>query len=82
MLASTTAAMLLAPVAAPAAEPVPDEALLEFLGGVDEVEDEDFQEYLADVDVKRVAKGEKPGLPRLDVRTHKPKSDKPKSEEP
>ena len=44
----------------------PDEELLEFLGGIDEVNDEtqneDFSEFLAKADIERIAAG-KPKAP-------------------
>jgi hypothetical protein len=79
LLVSATAAVLLVPAAASAAEPVGDEELLEFLGSVDEVEDEDFQEYLADVDVQKVATKPKPKAKAV---ANPVKSEQPKSEEP
>lgn len=45
----------------------PDEDLLEFLGGIDEVndesQDEDFSEFLANTDVERIAAARKPKPP-------------------
>ena len=45
----------------------PDEDLLEFLGGIDEIndesQDEDFSEFLANTDVERIAAAPKPKEP-------------------
>ncbi|HET9472423.1 MAG TPA: hypothetical protein VFO82_00930 [Steroidobacteraceae bacterium] len=45
----------------------PDEDLLEFLGGIDEIndesQDEDFSEFLAHTDVDRIAAARKPKEP-------------------
>jgi hypothetical protein len=45
----------------------PDEDLLEFLGGIDEVNDEsqneDFSDFLANTDVERIAAAGKPKEP-------------------
>jgi hypothetical protein len=86
LLATATVAVALASGVARADEPVPDDEMLEFLGSIDALDDEEFLEYLADVDVRRVAKGEKPGLPRLDAKTNKPappsKPEKPAAEQP
>lgn len=62
-LVPAAVAAALTSIDARAAEPSLDEDLLEFLGSVDEVEDPGFQEYLADVDVRRVAKTAKPRSP-------------------
>jgi hypothetical protein len=44
--------------------PEPDEDLLEFLGGIDEVNDDsrddNFSEFLADTDIERIAAAAKP----------------------
>ncbi len=81
-LVSAVVAAALAPNGALAAEPALDEDLLEFLGSVDEVEDEGFQEYLAAVDLQRVVKGAKPGLPRVDAKTNAPQAPPAKPAEP
>lgn len=48
----------------------PDEDLLEFLGGIDEIndesQDEDFSEFLANTDVERIAAARKPKEPAKD----------------
>ena len=48
----------------------PDEDLLEFLGGIDEVNDEsqdqDFSEFLANADTDRIADARKPKQPAKD----------------
>jgi hypothetical protein len=45
----------------------PDEDLLEFLGGIDEINDEskdgDFSDFLANEDIDRLAAGKKPAPP-------------------
>ena len=45
----------------------PDEDLLEFLGGIDEVndesQDEDFSEFLANTDIDKLAAARKPRRP-------------------
>ena len=45
----------------------PDEDLLEFLGGIDEVNDEskdgDFSDFLAKADIERIAADKKPKSP-------------------
>jgi len=51
-----------------AGKPEPDEELLEFLGGIDEVNDasqeEDFSDFLARTDIDRLAPGgQKPKAP-------------------
>lgn len=51
-----------------AGKPEPDEDLLEFLGGIDEVndasQDEDFSDFLARTDIERLAaSGQKPKAP-------------------
>jgi hypothetical protein len=48
----------------------PDEDLLEFLGGIDEINDEsqdqDFSEFLANADPERIAAAHKPKEPAKD----------------
>jgi hypothetical protein len=61
---------LAGPLAAHAADTLPDDELLEFLGSVEADEDADFDEYLAVADVQRVTKVKKPPAPA-------PGSDKP-----
>lgn len=84
LLVSAAVAVLIAPATSRATEPVGDEDLLEFLGGVDQIEDEDFQEYLLAVDLKKVAATRKPKANSTAAPAAKStaKSDPPKSEEP
>lgn len=48
--------------------PPPEEDLLEFLGGIDEVndesQDEDFSDFLANSDIERIAAAGKKAAPR------------------
>ena len=51
----------------PDPKPEPDEGLLEFLGGIDEVNDEsqdgDFSDFLAKTDIDKLAASRKPKPP-------------------
>lgn len=51
-----------------AKKPGPDEDLLEFLGGIDELneptKDGDFSGFLADTDIERLAAKQKPAPPK------------------
>ena len=54
----------------------PDEDLLEFLGGIDEVNEdtrgEDFSDFLANADIERIADADPPPKvpPAKDAKTH------------
>jgi len=57
-------------------KPAPDEDLLEFLGGIDEVNEdtqgEDFSDFLANADIERIADADPPpkAPPAKDAHAH------------
>jgi len=61
-------------VSDPDPKPEPDEELLEFLGGIDEVNDEsqdgDFSDFLAKTDIDKVAAGDRKPKPPAEGKDH------------